>query len=307
MITENTYNASDRVTSSVCDRVTTSYGTEGGAAMQLTRQQTGSFAAAYTYDSYGRLIAETRTIDSPLVFGYTYDANGNIASRTYPGNVQVDYTYDSNGYKTQAKIGDRNVWRLDGYDGLTRVTAVTDGCLQHVERQDIFGRTESVTTWRGTNLADSMTFAYNQYTGNLTSRTGMQSSTETFTYDNLDRLTGVSVGGATQSAITYETNGNIYSKTGIGSYTYDTAKPHAVTEVENAAGLIDSNDHTIGYNGFGKISSINNPEYSMSFGYGPDRERWSVSIGFGVIVAPPALMDSLFTGHLGADSPNGGG
>ena len=308
-VTVNTYDALDRLTETVCDGTATTYtyGTEGGAAMQLTRQQTGSFAAAYAYDSYGRLIAETRTIDSPLVFGYTYDANGNIASRTYPGNVQVDYTYDSNGYKTQAKIGDRNVWRLDGYDGLTRVTAVTDGCLQHAERQDIFGRTESVTTWRGTNLADSMTFAYNQERGNLTLRRGMLPQQETFSYDSLDRLTRVSVGGAQQSAITYETNGNIYSKTGIGGYTYDNAKPHAVTAVENTARLIDSNDQTIGYNGFGKVSSINNQDFSMSFAYGPDRERWRVSIDQGVTVAPPALADTLLTGHLGADSPNGGG
>ena len=311
MVTVNTYDALGRLTETVCDGTATTYtyGTEGGAAMQLTRQQTGSYAAAYTYDSYGRLTGETRTMpsESALVFGYTYDANGNIASRTYPGNVQVDYTYDSNGYKTQAKIGDRNVWRLDGYDGLTRVTAVTDGCLQHAERQDIFGRTESVTTWRGTNLADSMTFAYNQYTGNLTSRTGMQSSTETFSYDNLDRLTGVSVGGATQSAITYETNGNIYSKTGIGSYTYDTAKPHAVTEVENTAECIDTLCQTVIYNGFGRISHIDNTEFKMTFNYGPDRERWKTVIEEMPNASPFPGIDSLWTGPIGGDGLNGGG
>ena len=308
-VTVNTYDALGRLTETVCDGTATTYtyGTEGGAAMQLTRQQTGSFAAAYTYDSYGRLIAETRTIESPLVFGYTYDTNGNIASRTYPGNVQVDYTYDINGYKTQAKIGNRNVWRLDGYDGLTRVTAVTDGCLQHAERQDIFGRTESVTTWRGTNLADSMTFAYNQYTGNLTSRTGMQSSTETFTYDNLDRLTGVSEGGVQQSAITYETNGNIYSKTGIGNYTYDTTKPHAVTEVENTAECIDTLCQTVIYNGFGRISHIDNTEFKMTFNYGPDRERWKTVIEEMPNASPFPGIDSLWTGPIGGDGLNGGG
>lgn len=77
------------------------------------------------------------------------------------------------------------------------------------------------------------------------------------------------------ATITYASNGNISSKTGIGSYTYsDSTHPHALTSVNNNSSLIPTATQNVTYNEYGKVGSISENGYSMSFIYGPDQERW---------------------------------
>ena len=102
--------------------------------------------------------------------------------------------------------------------------------------------------------------------------------TDSFAYDNLDRLTAVSVDGIQTMKMEYAGNGNIESKTGIGEYTYyDGDKPHAVREVENVDGIIDSRDVSTQYALNGKVTSIWNKDYTAYswYEYGPDDEKWS--------------------------------
>lgn len=121
----------------------------------------------------------------------------------------------------------------------------------------------------------NMTFSLQEGTGNLLQRTGMRSATETFAYDNLDRLTQVSVGGVTQQMLTYSYNGNITNKTGIGSLYYGSAtvRPHAVTAVDNTQSSISSATQQVVYNAFGKVQAISDNGWQMDFTYGPDEER----------------------------------
>ena len=79
-------------------------------------------------------------------------------------------------------------------------------------------------------------------------------------------------------SVTYSANGNIASKTGIGSYTYSSSsKPHAVTEVQNIGGLIDMNTQELGFNGWNRLTSVWQTDdhnfYSYSIDYGPDLKR----------------------------------
>ncbi len=65
--------------------------------------------------------------------------------------------------------------------------------------------------------------------GNLVSRKDeVASETERFSYDNLDRLVGVS--GPYTESFTYDVLGNIKTKNGAG-YTYSNLQPHAVRSV----------------------------------------------------------------------------
>ena len=60
-------------------------------------------------------------------------------------------------------------------------------------------------------------------------------------------------------------------------FSYDkNARPHAVTEVENADGKIPGDALTTSFNDFGKIQLIEDAGKSlrMDFSYGPDQERW---------------------------------
>jgi RHS repeat-associated protein len=121
-----------------------------------------------------------------------------------------------------------------------------------------------------------MAFSWDDTTGNMTSRTGVRAPgvTETFTYDSMDRLVGVSQGNTVTDAITYGDDGNILSKTGMGNYGYLSAKPHAVTRVDNTDYLITSTSQQITYNPYGKAALIVEADSSQVLFYGPDKTRW---------------------------------
>ena len=105
-----------------------------------------------------------------------------------------------------------------------------------------------------------------------------------FVYDNADRLTKIRENNQDIMVMAYAANGNISSKTGIGSYTYgSSSKPHAVTEVDNTDGLITLEVMDPTYNAWGKVNGVwaydENDCYSYSIGYGPDLQRVESSLG----------------------------
>ncbi len=72
--------------------------------------------------------------------------------------------------------------------------------------------------------------------GNLSNRQDLlQSITETFSYDALDRLTLASGPAGQSTAIGYDAIGNITSKTGVGNYTYHATRKHAVVNAGGTA------------------------------------------------------------------------
>lgn len=93
----------------------------------------------------------------------------------------------------------------------------------------------------------------------------------------MDRLTSScthSPSGTQYSHFSYGADGNILSKTGVGGYTYDSARPHAVTGVQNTDGIITDDTQTVTYNAFGKVLHIEEGDYTLDYDYGTDRQRW---------------------------------
>ena len=106
-------------------------------------------------------------------------------------------------------------------------------------------------------------------------------------------------------SVSFASNGNITGKTGLGSYSYTSSHPHAVTGVENTDGLAGTVPQYIQYNGLNKVSGIFNncePDSLLDFNmaednrigeeegrlpirvtrsyvlYGPDEQRWLMTI-----------------------------
>lgn len=77
---------------------------------------------------------------------------------------------------------------------------------------------------------------------------------------------------------TYSPGGNITSKAGIGLYTYDCGKPHAVSMVDNEKGIIPIRNQYAEYDGDGKIKQLSDGFQVMDFSYGPDGERWQTTL-----------------------------
>ena len=286
-VTANTYDHLGRLIESETDGDVTSYtyGTSGTENLLLIREQNAGGTIDYTHDSCGRLLTETRTPTggTPLTFAYTYNNKGQTASVTYPGNVTVSYEYDENGYRTatlrNSSAGTQPLWQLDYADGMETRTQL-GASFSAVTRHNSQGYLQGMSLRRTTAGMDSLSLAYDAPTGNLTGRHLQGRQPETFTYDAADRLTEVQRGGQTVMSIGYAGNGNIASKTDVGSYAYASAKPHAVTGVSNTAELIPEREQDIAYNAFGKVSSITEDETALSITYGPDRERWQTVLEY---------------------------
>ncbi len=75
--------------------------------------------------------------------------------------------------------------------------------------------------------------------GNLTSSyDAIKAKTETYIYDNLNRLLSATVTGLATINSAYSNNGNISSKTDAGTYLYNNSKINAVTNVSNSQNKI---------------------------------------------------------------------
>ena len=295
IISATAYDAFGRTTQHTAgtDVTTYTYGTSGAENMLLTGMANATGTIGYTHDPYGRLLTETRTLTggSPLTFSYTYNSLGQLSSKSYPDNVTATYQYDGNGHEYQMSVNDTVVWQLQGNNGLVRTENLGGGALTRTQTHDPQGYLTALATQHGQTSVSSMTFGYDTQTGNLTERTGMQLFGDSFQYDSLDRLKKVSaqigpVGPMTKARprvinVTYDSNGNILSKTGTGSYDYDGPRPHAVTETD-MLGSADSIGVAYTYNALGKIGrmekGVPGDSTIATFEYGPDGERWKCTV-----------------------------
>ncbi|MBO1363513.1 VCBS repeat-containing protein [Prevotella sp. A2931] len=278
--TSNTYDDLGRLSSARLGQhtVTYVYGTSGNEKLRLVSKAMGGNAVEYTHDRFGRVIAEKRSIsgNGTFVFSYEYNSKNQLAKTRYPGGLEVTYSYDDNGFKTETAANGSTINKQESYNGL--VTAnLFKKALRAVRRLDGRGFECNAMLINGATQIECLTTEYEGTTGNLLSRKRNQGLVESFEYDNLDRLTGVKEGNTERMRISYAPNGNILSKTGVGNYSYEeTNYPHAVAEVDNTDGKIPSDVLTTSFNDFGKIQLIadEGKKLRMDFVYGPDRERW---------------------------------
>ena len=278
--TSNTYDDLGRLSSARLGQhtVTYSYGTSGNEKLRLVKKAMGDNAIEYTHDHFGRVITEKRSIggNGTFVFSYEYNGKNQLAKTHYPGGLEVTYSYDDNGFKTETAANGYTINKLESYNGLVTVNLFKKA-LRAVRRLDERGFESNAMLINGGTSIEYLTTEYEGTTGNLLSRKRNQGPIESFEYDNLDRLTGVKEGYAERMKISYATNGNILFKTGVGNYSYEeTNRPHAVAEVDNTDGKISSDVLTTTFNDFGKIQLIadEGKRLRMDFVYGPEQERW---------------------------------
>jgi RHS repeat-associated protein len=256
-----------------------SYGESGYDLHRLTKVKTGNNLINYTYDKYGRLQTEKRQIDGggELSFGFEYNTNGQIETVTYPDNIKIKQEYDACGNLVKVLAGTQSVWELTRNTGLLTATKL-GGTMTATNSYNSQGLLTNQRTVKGSIVLRNSGYSFNSSTGNLDSRTGMINQTETFLYDSLDRLTSIKHAGTEVMKINYNPNGNISNKTGLGTYSYHSTKKHAITGVDNTAGLISTEEQNIAYTAFNKAYNIkekvSNNAYELNIAYGPDQQRW---------------------------------
>jgi RHS repeat-associated protein len=197
-------------------------------AGRKTAMTDGAGTVAYSYDNANHLRSVTRGSSS---FSYGYDTGGRLSSRTYPDGTVTGYTYDADSRLSVTTVGsDVIVYTFDNTDRLTAI-AYPNGWTEQrsYDNADRLATIQSVKT----GSTDIAVAAYTRDpTGNPTTivRDGI---TETYSYDDADRVTGVCYGGslatcASGSKITYSYDkvGNRLTQTKFGTittFTYDSA------------------------------------------------------------------------------------
>jgi RHS repeat-associated protein len=116
-------------------------------------------------------------------------------------------------------------------------------------------------------------YSFNPVTGNLNSRQNYLLS-KSFTYDNLDRLKTVT--GPQNLTMDYAANGNILTKSDVGTNTFEynhPTKPYALTDLETASGLVPEDLQVATYTSFEQVSTIDEGDYHATFTYNADDQR----------------------------------
>lgn len=261
------------------------------------------FTEHYAYDSLGRRTAVTTTVDGAShVTNYAWDELGRVTSMIYPATVNgarlfLGFRYDAGHLDAvdQDVLAGGNMWLhlydVKGQDALGRERLVRLGNYTSIDEQRDYDRasTRLKAIRTGPNLgSQKQNYAYAwDKVGNLRQRhDASQGLTEEFSYDEQNRLQSARLNGTLTLALTYDAGGRIRSKSDVGTYSYGSSRPGAVTGVTGGP----AGSRSYAYDANGNMSArAGKPitwhpfplpkriEYGAGdyaeFDYGPDRQR----------------------------------
>ena len=227
---------------------------------------TNGYYRRNTYDSLGRLSAQTSHIDIDYVAQWSFDAAGRVSTQTFPAStgaapfaapLALKYNYTALGLLQSVANNATGAayWTRTGENADGNLTGEThgNGLIAKRTYDALMGRLTKLQAGTGAAPSSVQNHAYHYDSlGRLDQRQDLVvGSNENFGYDNLNRLATANItaaGTGTQSnTVAYNAIGNITSKSGVGTYAYPAAggaRPHAVSGVS------------------GTVNGIANPAYS---------------------------------------------
>jgi len=269
------YDAFNRLTTKIQPEFSTTY-VYNSDGLLGSATSTNSTSITYQYDTYGRLYKEKEAVPDGKWLEKTFNyANSYLESTKYASSsgtiVTENYIHDA-GHLTEIKLnGTTSIWKLTVANAFGQTTKVLSGNLERNYGYTSFGlpggrMTKPVT---GSPI-QNMSCKFDVTKGILSSRSdNNRYIQENFSYDNLNRLTNY--GGKTA---TYNANGNINSKTDVGTFQYNTpGKPYALSGVSSPTNLIPQRNQTIAYTSFKRPASITEGEYTAALTYNGDGGR----------------------------------
>jgi RHS repeat-associated protein len=226
--------------------------TQPGRLAQQTTPE--GVSTSYGYDSFGRAAYTSYIIDG-IVYATAlqYDAYSRVSTMTYPSVVgapiEVVHSYDGFGHLRALRDGAAGpvLWTALAVSSLGQVTGeqFANGVWTQRSFDPMSGRPMMIETASGaTTYQDD---EYKWTPGNdLRERIDhVHTQTETFAYDDLHRLSKVTTkkGASSRDAYTYyDRLGNITSRSGVGTYTYDPVGRLTKTATTTASETYDLDD-----------------------------------------------------------------
>ncbi|MDM8554218.1 choice-of-anchor D domain-containing protein [Desulfococcaceae bacterium HSG7] len=193
----------------------------------LSKTEDNAGTVTYQYDERLRKTAETRAMDGHTwTTAWQYDAMDRIFSMTYPDGEETVFQYNSQGALESVP----GIMPGINYNATGQITQKT--YANGLETAYTYHPQNSRLTSMNTPGIQDFKYTYDN-AGNVKSiQDGMTGQTETFGYDDLDRLT--SAGDSEyQASYAYNAIGNMLAENMMGvtfEYTYgENAGPHAAT------------------------------------------------------------------------------
>lgn len=195
----------------------------------------------------------------------TYDAAGNMLSRTNGNNKTTNFTYDARGNLTQISAP-LNQTTSYAYDAMDRVVSQTDARQKTTTFQyDALGRLSD----RIDPVHGDAHFVYDG-NNNKISQTDPLGNTTTYGYDNRNNLSSIQYPDSTTRQTTYDFRGNKLTDTDqlgrVTTYAYDLAGQ--LTSVTYASGTADAATIRYTYDLDGrKLTETDGRGNATSYGY----------------------------------------
>jgi RHS repeat-associated protein len=229
---------------------------------------------SWTYDALGEITGMSQTVGGvSRSVGYAY-TNGDLTSLTTPSGQTVTYGYNTNHQVTSIAVNGTTVLSGVSYEPFGPVDAWTWGNGNAFTRT--FDGDGDITGISTTGSQESLSYDDASRISGITN-TASGSSSWTYGYDSLDRLTGATTSSMTEGW-TYDADGNRLSETGASPSTYSIASvSNEITGITgtltrsyayDAAGdtLSDSTD-TDTYDDAGRLKTISNTSGTTTFIY----------------------------------------
>ena len=224
---------------------------------RLTRIVEVTVTTTYCYDARGNVVQKRQTQGTQTdTIGYGYSLAGRLASTVTPSGTTIQYSRDTAGRISGVTVLPPGTTGAGAGNVVTNITYLPFGPITGYT----LGNGQTVTRTYDANYAvtDVVSPVLNLHfardaMGNIVAlgnSAGATPATETYSYDPLYRLTGVSgPAGAAIEAYTYNKTGDRLSKTGnglaTGTYGYQ-ANTHWLTSIGNSARTYDANGNTTG-------------------------------------------------------------
>ncbi len=266
-----------------------------GIGRRTSMGVTGGDYTSWTYDNRGRVLSEAKQIPGggQFVTSFTYNLADLPATMTYPDGEIVNFAYNSNMLPTSV-IGTDTYAQTIAYDSAMRMIQLIRGAnkLNTAYTYNAWnvdgGRLLTLSTTRPSDGATLQNYTYDyDPVGNISTITDSQAGpqTQTFTYDELDRLTNANVTGGTDGLYSegyaYNTStGNLESKGGV-TYAYNSGHAHAVSSL--------SNGNSYSYDANGNMTNRTVGGYASVLNY--DAEGRLVSVT-GSVPPPPTATQT---------------
>ena len=266
VITENSYDAGGRLTTSTSNGQTTTYTYDAVGRQTKTTYPDGSYSQT-VYDTAGNTASTTDAQGTATT--YTYDSNGNQLTETLTdasGNTRQTSRRDYNALNQLEKStdADGNVTTY-GYDKAGNQTSVTDAAGR-ITTNEYDPQNRLVKT---TDPAGGITqYAYDAE-GNRTTVIAANGATTTYAYDNFKRMTGETSPDRGNTTNTYDISGNLKTSTDANGNTathdYDLLNRKVKTTWQDGSTATYSYDNCA--NGIGRLCTLSDSSGSTTYHY----------------------------------------